>query len=213
MRKTHSKLYYVNSAAPALLPIFRTAAQARILAWLLLDPSREQPIASLTAVAGVTQSNVLREVNRLVTAGVLSERRAGNTRLVKAATDSPYYEPLAVILSRSFGPASLVPAELQALEDVEQVVLIGSWAQRFLGVPGPPPRDVDVVVVGDPDRRALRAANRRLEQQLDQPVQLTTISSSDWASGSTGFAETARSRPHVVVLDNRPQAVAKAAPE
>ena len=189
--------------APALLPIFRSEAQARVLAWLLLEPSREQPIAQLAQVAGVAQPNVLREVNRLVDAGLLTERRAGNTRLVRANTESPYFEPLVAILARSYGPASVVPQVLGDVPGVEQVVLIGSWAERYLGTPGPPPRDVDVVVVGDADRRRLRAANRELEERLGQPVQVTRVPAVEWANATTGFAQSATSKPHVVVVDRQ----------
>jgi predicted nucleotidyltransferase len=193
----------VTTAAPALLPIFRSEAQARILAWLLLDTEREQPIAQLARVAGVAQPNTLREVNRLVTSDLLVERRAGNTRLVRANTDSPYFEPLVAILTRAYGPATVVPDVLADLDRVDLVVLIGSWAERYLGVMGPPPRDVDIVVVGSPDRRALRAANRELEERLDQPVQITAVTVDDWDNAAAGFVKTAKSKPHLVVLDNR----------
>jgi hypothetical protein len=63
---------------------------------------------------------VLREVNRLVEAGLLRERRAGNTRLVAANTTSPYYEPLVQILGRAYGPASAVLDELAGVEGVER---------------------------------------------------------------------------------------------
>ncbi|MGH8828210.1 MAG: hypothetical protein ACRDVZ_11580, partial [Jiangellaceae bacterium] len=181
-----------NVAIPpsAMLPIFRSEAQARLLAWLLLDTDREQPISKLAPVAGVAQPNTLRELNRLVTSGLLIERRAGNTRLVRANTASPYFAPLVAILARAYGPASVVPDMFADVAGVDQVVLIGSWAERLLGTPGPPPRDVDVVVIGDPGRRALRAVNRELEERLDQPVQVTAVSADEWESASTAFANT-----------------------
>jgi predicted nucleotidyltransferase len=191
----------VNSPASALLPIFKTEAQARILAWLLLDPEREQPIAHLDAVSRVSQPSTLREVNRLVQSGLLTERRAGNTRLVRAAVDSPFYAPLVTILMRTYGPASVVTEELSNVAGIERVILIGSWAARFLGEEGPPPRDVDVLVVGKPDGRALRAVNRVLEERLAQPVHITTVPASEWESRATGFLTDVLQRPHVVVDD------------
>ncbi len=191
----------MTTAPSALLPIFRSEAQARLLAWLLLDPTRERPIAQLTGVSGAAQPNTLREVNRLVQAGLLKERRAGNARLVSANTDSPYFTPLVQILGRAYGPASVVPEELRAVSGIDQAVIIGSWAERYLGVPGPPPRDVDVVVVGAPDRRELRRVNAQLEARLDQPVQVTVVTSQEWESRQSAFVDTARSRPHLVVVD------------
>ena len=78
--------------------------------------------------------------------------------------------------------------------------------ERFLVTAGPPRRDLDVVVGGAADRRALRAANRELEGRLDQPVQVTAVGAEGWESGSTAFVQTAKAKPHVVVLDNRASA-------
>ncbi|MDX6253524.1 MAG: hypothetical protein QOF10_6884 [Kribbellaceae bacterium] len=184
------------------MPIFRSDAQGRILAWLLLSPEREQPIATLVPVAGVAQPNVLREVNRLVEAGLLRERRAGNTRLVAANTTSPYYEPLVQILGRAYGPASVVPEELGSVGGVERAVIIGSWAQRFQGEPGPPPNDVDVVVVGRPNGRSLRRANAQLEERLGVPVQITVVTPEEWDKPTSRFLQEVQHRPHLTVLNS-----------
>ena len=50
---THGIINCMNSPASALLPIFKTEAQARILAWLLLNPERELPISHLGEAAGL----------------------------------------------------------------------------------------------------------------------------------------------------------------
>ncbi|MEV8374850.1 winged helix-turn-helix domain-containing protein [Kribbella sp. NPDC056861] len=184
------------------MPIFRSEAQARILAWLLLVPDREQPISTLAPVAGVAQPNTLREVNRLVEGGLLRERRAGNTRLVAANTSSPYFEPLVQILGRAYGPGVAVPQVLAEVPGIERAIIIGSWARRFQGEAGPPPNDVDVIVVGSPSPRALRRANAQLEEQLGVPVQLIIVTAEDWAEQPTGFLQTVHSSPHLTVLDN-----------
>lgn len=170
------------------------------MAWLLLDPRREQPIATLAPIAGVAQTNALREVNRLLAAGLLCERRAGNTRLVSANASSPFFDPLVQILGRTYGPAQVVPEELAQVPGVDRVFIVGSWAQRFHGLPGPPPRDVDVVVVGDPSRRVLRRANARLEDRLGVPVQITTVTAQEWEQPESGFLRDVRSSPQLEVL-------------
>ncbi|WP_344163213.1 hypothetical protein [Kribbella yunnanensis] len=183
------------------MPIFRSEAQARILAWLFLVPDREQPIATLEPVAGVAQPNTLREVNRLVEGGLLRERRAGNARLVSANTASPYFEPLVQILGRAYGPAVVVPRELSKVPGIELAFIIGSWARRYHGEPGPPPNDVDVIVVGAPQPRALRRANAQLEEQLGVPVQLTVITSQEWVGRTTTFIQTVQNNPYLTVID------------
>lgn len=182
------------------MPIFRTEAQARILAWLLLDTTREQPIATLTDVAGVTQPSVLREVNQLVTSGLLVERRAGNTRLVRANVDSPYFDPLVTILMRSFGPVDVVPDALHDLAGISEAHIVGSWARRFHGDAGPPPADLDVIVVGDPDRRAVRRVASALEQRLRLPVQITVVGDHEWSAAESAFLRHVQSEGTVTVL-------------
>ncbi len=201
--KPYDIIRCVTTAPAALLPIFRSEAQARILAWLLLNPDREQPISTLAPIAGTAQPNTLREVNRLVQSGLLAERRAGHTRLVTANTASPYYDALAQLLGRAYGPARSVPTALTDVPGIEQVIIVGSWAHRYHGEPGPPPRDVDIVVVGEPGRRALRRANAELEDTLGMPVQITVVTPQEWDTHDSGFLQEVQQRPHLQVVDNR----------
>lgn len=193
----------MTTAPAALLPIFRSEAQARILAWLFLVPEREQPIASLAPVAGVAQPNTLRVVNRLVLSGLLRERRAGNARLVAANMSSPYYEPLVQILGRAYGPAHTIPEELADVPGIDCAFIVGSWARRFHGEPGPPPRDVDVVVVGTPNLRTLRRANARVEDKLGVPVQLIVVTPEEWNQQTTRFIRDIRRRPLLDLVPGR----------
>jgi hypothetical protein len=45
----------------------------------------------------------------------------------------------------------VVIAEEFAIPGVKQVVIFGSWAARYAGRAGPPPHDIDVLVVGKVD--------------------------------------------------------------
>lgn len=186
---------YMRSSPSGLLPIFRTEAQARILAHLLLHPDTELPIAQLAPTAGVNQSTVHREVDRLIRAGLLRDRRVANTRLVSANQASPYHAPLVQLLGRAYGPAYVVPDELAGIQKIHGIYLAGSWARRFHGELGPAPRDIDVIVVGNPDRRELNRANARIEELLDTSVQITVVSPEDWANPRSGFLTETKTRP------------------
>ena len=54
------------------------------------------------------------------------------------------------------------PAACAHLPGADQVLIFGSWAARCHQQPGPPPHDLDVLVVGEPARDA--------EQRLGLPV-------------------------------------------
>ncbi len=81
-------LNYMRTEAPLLAPIFRSDGQARLLSTLLLT-SEELSVTELAERVGLAYPTVHREVGRLLDAGILSERQAGRTRLIRANGESP----------------------------------------------------------------------------------------------------------------------------
>jgi hypothetical protein len=93
-----------KASPPPLLPLLRSRLQAEILTLVLLGPDQEWTLTGLAPRTGASVSSVQRETARAEQAGVVSSRRLGNVRLVKAA-DSPLTAPLTELLLRSFGRA------------------------------------------------------------------------------------------------------------
>lgn len=79
----------MRSEAPALLPIFRSQAQAEILALLLLHPEQEFNLTDLSRRIKAPLTSIHREVERLVEAAMLAERPGGRNRMVRANLDHP----------------------------------------------------------------------------------------------------------------------------
>ncbi|MCX5612456.1 winged helix-turn-helix domain-containing protein [Streptomyces sp. NBC_00047] len=184
--------------SPSLLPILRSRMQGELLALVLLHPEREYSITELANDVGVTPTAVLREVDRLAGGGILTDRRVGRSRLVKARTDTPLYRPLSDLMSVSFGPLPLLTEALAGLEGVQQAYIYGSWAARYNGEPGPPPADVDVVVVGDPDADALFDLAEEASTRLRREVNVHRVSAEAWeARTDDPFLTSVRERPLV----------------
>jgi predicted nucleotidyltransferase len=172
--------------APPLLPLLRSRLQAELLTLVLLSPGQEWSLTELAARAGSSLSSAQREMARAEQTGVVSSRRLGNTRLVTVA-DSPLTGPLRELLLRSFGPRQVVAEELAGVTGIEAAYLFGSWAARHAGQPGPPPADIDVLVVGDPDRDELDDAAQRAGARLAREVNVTIRSPQWWRDGGDGF--------------------------
>src|SRR5665811_1511553 len=141
----------MRSEAPALMPIFRSQHQAALLAWLLLHPEHEYTLTELAKKLDVPLTTLQREAQRLVVAGILQDRTLGRARLLRANLSNRAAAPLTQLLQVTFGPETVIGEEFD-LTNAEQVLIDGSWADRYHGTPGPPPNDVDVLVVGDLDR-------------------------------------------------------------
>jgi len=186
--------------APPLLPLLRSRLQAELLTLVLLSPGREWTLTELARRVGSSVATAQREVLRAEQTGVLTSRRLGNTRLVTAAS-SPLTEPLSELLLRSFGPRQVIAEELAGLPGIEWVFLFGSWAARYVGQSGRPPADIDVLVIGAPDRDDLDDAAQRASARLSRQVNVTVRSPNWWQCGDDGFHTEVTTRPLVPILE------------
>jgi predicted nucleotidyltransferase len=168
--------------------------------WVLLSPDREWTLTELAQQAGSSLATAQREIGRTEEAGLVSTRRFGTVRLVKAAA-SPLTEPMTELLLRSFGPKLVLAEELAGLSGIEQIYTFGSWAIRHTGQRGHPPADIDVLVIGAPDREDLDDAAQRASARLAREVNLTIRSDEWWRTGTDGFHTEVTSRPLVPVLE------------
>lgn len=161
------------------MPIFRSQHQASLLAWLLLHPQNEYTLTDLAGRLEVPLTTLQREAHRLVEAGLLRDRTIGRSRLLRSNPANQATAPLTQLLKLSFGPESVIGEEF-ALLGAERVLIYGSWAQRHSGVPGAPPNDVDVLVVGSPARAAVYEAADRAQDRLGMQVNPLVRTAQQW---------------------------------
>lgn len=189
----------MRTSAPPILPVFRSRLQGDLLARVLLDPEAEHSLTELAQAVRGSVAAVQREIERLEEAGIVRSRRVGRSRLVKADTSTPLYEPLSHLVLLTFGPGHVVAEELAGVDGIEDVYLFGSWAARYEGIPGPVPADLDVLVVGSPDRDAVHSAALRAEQRLGREVNVTIRSKRSWGQEHDGFVRQVKKSPLVPV--------------
>lgn len=189
-----------TKSAPSLLPILRSRQQGEVLTYLMCDPERETSMSELAHRVGAPLSSVHREVERAEAAGIVTSRRLGNTRFVRADTDSPYFDSLSDLLVKAFGPPHVLAEALDGVAGIEAAYVFGSWAARLHGVSGRRPvNDIDVLVLGEPDRGELYRALSGVEERLGRPVNVV-IRDSEWLQdGSGGFHATVTERPVVAI--------------
>jgi hypothetical protein len=101
---------------------------------------------------------------------------------------------------QAFGVPAVLAEVLSPIRRIAEAYVYGSWAARHQGQNGPRPvGDIDVLILGDPDRDQLYNALSDAETRLGRPVQ-ATIREPDWLESGTGaFHDTLTSRPMVRV--------------
>lgn len=180
------------------MPIFRSRHQATLLAWLLLHPGDEYTLSDLARRLKIPLTTLQREAQRLVEAGLLRDRTLGRARLLQANTDNRAAAALTRLLEVTYGPETVIGEEFQ-VDAVEQVLIYGSWAARYHGAPGPPPNDVDVLVVGSPDRADVYDAADRAQERLGMQVNPVIRTPLQWADATDNLITQIKASPSVDV--------------
>jgi len=181
------------------MPIFRSQHQAELLAWLLLHPEHEYTLTELAKRLDIPLTTLQREAQRLVGAGILQDRTLGRARLLRANLSNRAAAPLTQLLEVTFGPETVIGEEFD-LANAEKVLIYGSWAERYQGTPGPPPNDVDVLVVGNLDRADVYDAADRAQARLGMQVNPVTRTPEQWANDVDSLVLQIKASPKVDVI-------------
>jgi len=141
------------------LPVLGPAARRAVLSRMLLDPSREFHVRELVRLTGLAPRTVHQEIEKLVHAHLLVERRESNRRYVRANQRHPLFRPLREIVLKTEGLADVL-REALGPEGIDFAFVFGSIAaaEPTSG------SDVDVLIVGS---LGLREAVRRLGTAQD----------------------------------------------
>jgi predicted nucleotidyltransferase len=151
--------------ATALLPVFRSEQQMRILVEVFCGAA---PLtgAELSRKTGVPQPTVAREVGRLARAGLVLTTQVGSAKEIRANPDLPYGDALRQLLTYAGGIVAQIDAKFRGNPNVIEVFVFGSWARRFRGEPGKTANDVDVAIVSSTLSR-FDLAESRLELESE----------------------------------------------
>ena len=187
----------MRTEAPPLLPLFRSEGQGRLLARVYLGADRPAPIAALARELDLDAGGLTREADRLERAGLVRSDRIGRQRLLRPNDESPYHDHLHGLLMTAFGPATIIGPALRDVAGIDEAFIFGSWAARYLGVPGPAPADVDVMIVGTPSRLLVGRVLRPLSDRLGREVNETIVSAERWREATEGFIRQVKQSPLV----------------
>jgi predicted nucleotidyltransferase len=182
-----------------LLPLLRSRVQGALLALLFLHPADEYSLTEAAKLVETSVKSVHQEADRLVAAGFVQERRQGNLRLIRAATDTVVARPLTDLLAVTYGPLPVITDALRGVPGIEEALIFGSWAARYAGRPGPIPADVDVLVVGSADPDELDAAALDASRRLHRAVNIQRVRTAAWAEDppSDPFLKSVREQPYL----------------
>jgi predicted nucleotidyltransferase len=146
-------------------PLIRSKAGSAILAHTHLQPDQEFYLRELVRATGMAPRTIQLQIDRLVRAGILSERRHGNRRYLRAGIGHPLFAPLREIVLKTSG---IVPLIREALGSagISVAFVFGSAASGTTGAGS----DIDLLVVGNASPREIVRRLHETQERLGREI-------------------------------------------
>jgi len=151
-----------------------TKTQQRVLGLLYGKPDKSFYTNEITRWAGMGRGTVRRELDRLVSAGLLVASKSGNQLHYQANSQCPVYSELLGIIRKTFGIADVIRVSLAPVAArIELAFIYGSMAKGEDTAAS----DIDLMVVTSTLAYAdLMSVLADAEQSLGRPVNPTIYS-------------------------------------
>lgn len=144
----------------------RSEIRRRILGAVLLAPEHRLHLREIARRVGTSAGTARRELQRLEEAGVLERTKEGRQVYYSVPGGSVLYRSMAEIVRETTGAREILRRLLADLTGVKSAVIFGSYAGSMTG----PKSDVDVLIVGDPDRDDLTDRLEQASREIGRPV-------------------------------------------
>ena len=157
-----------------------TKTQQRVLGLLYGKPDKSFYTNEIMRWADMGRGTIRRELDRLVSAGLLSITRLGNQNHYQANQDNPVYTELLGIVKKTFGVADVIRLALKPLESqIKLAFIYGSIAKNT----DDKKSDIDLMLVGEVLHYAdVMEVLLPLEESLQRPVNPTIYNATEFSS-------------------------------
>lgn len=123
-----------------------TKTQQRVLGLLYGKPQQSFYTNEIVRWADMGRGTISRELERLVSAGLLKVRHKGNQHYYSANPNNPVYSELVNIVRKTFGIADVIREALMPVyEQIDLAFIYGSIAKKE----ETPSSDIDLLVISD----------------------------------------------------------------
>lgn len=160
-----------TSSANSLSKVLFGKTRGAVLALLFSHPGEEFYLRQIARETGCSPGALQRELNLLVVAGLVIRRRQGYQMYYQVNRESPVFEELKGLVSKTVGMNSVLRSSLEHLSGrIKFAMIFGSLARGTENISS----DVDVLIVGDilfsEIVEAFQQAQRELRREINPVV-------------------------------------------
>ena len=176
------KYLRIMRKSPVLDALF-PAVRQELLAATLLSPDKWWYLSELASHLKTSPSSLQRELDSLTDNGVLERKQDGRRTYYKARSDSPIFNELHELFSKTAGIVPTLQSELMRFRDtIKWGAIYGSIARSEEVAES----DIDLLIVGDLATADLLPALRRVERQFGREVNVKRYSEREFRDKMRG---------------------------
>ncbi len=144
--------------------LLRSNAEVKVLGVVLFSDGLH--LREIARRAGASSSEAKRELDILVSAGMLRAEKKGNLSLFYLEESCPFLQELKGLYSKTEGVFAQLEKALEKIPGIEYAFVYGSFARGEYGAKS----DVDLMVVGEPDMGELNSRIMNVEAKVFREI-------------------------------------------
>lgn len=162
----------MSEYSPVSAVIGRSGIRRDIVRLLFGGTIQRMHLRAIARAVGASAGTTARELKRLEAAGLLERVREGRQVYFAPRRESQILEPFIEIVRATIGAPSTIQRALVGLPGVERAMIYGSYARRE----EKPDSDVDLLIIGEPERDELTDRLERAGHEIGRPVNEVVMS-------------------------------------
>jgi predicted nucleotidyltransferase len=159
-------------------PMFDLKSNMRrqLLAYYFINPTARLHVRDLAERLDMDHSNLSKELRRLESEGLFQSEVSGRQKYFQLNPNYALFEEVRSIVMKTIGAAPVIARSLKKLDGIEQAWLYGSFARNQQDAAS----DIDILIIGTPERTTLAQATRKLERQLGRQINYTALTRNEF---------------------------------
>ncbi len=148
----------------------------KVLTQYFTHPEEKYYIRELAAMLNVDPGNLSKELRRFEKEGLFETEQKGRVKFYLLNPKHPLYNELKQIIFKTEGVEGSLRDIVDQFSDIEIAFIYGSYAKGGEKKTS----DIDLVVVGSPDRKRLTSKIRKLEDKLQREINFNIYASGEF---------------------------------
>ncbi|MBI4431330.1 MAG: nucleotidyltransferase domain-containing protein [Candidatus Omnitrophica bacterium] len=159
-----------------LLSFISSQLRRKVLTYFFTHPDEKFYIRETASLLGVDAGNLSKELKRLSAEGLFKTEQKGRIRFYYLNSGYPLFRELKEIIFKSEGLESRLRDLVNTFPEIKTALIYGSYAKGEERAGS----DVDLILVGTPNRNRLTSKIRVLEDQFGREINFTLYASAEF---------------------------------